>query len=39
VVELRAFCRALKLPFPTFIKRLHLALRAHERDQAPRGSK
>lgn len=31
VVELRAFCRALKLAFPTFVNRLHLAISMGER--------
>ena len=31
VVELRAFCRALKIPFPDFVTKLHRALSANER--------
>jgi transcriptional regulator with XRE-family HTH domain len=31
VVELRAFCRALKVPFPNFINKLHRAITASER--------
>ena len=33
VVELRAFCRALKVPFPSFISKLHRAITASERDK------
>ena len=31
VVELRAFCRALKIPFPDFVTKLHRALSANAR--------
>jgi transcriptional regulator with XRE-family HTH domain len=31
VVELRAFCRALDVPFPAFINKLHRAISASER--------
>lgn len=31
VVELRAFCRALKVPFPSFINKLHQAISSTER--------
>jgi transcriptional regulator with XRE-family HTH domain len=31
VVELRAFCRALKIPFPAFVNKLHRAISASER--------
>ena len=31
VVELRVFCRALKVPFPDFISKLHRAITASER--------
>ena len=33
VVELRAFCRALKVPFPGFISKLHRAITASERQK------
>jgi len=31
VIELRAFCRALKVPFPAFVSRLHRAMTESER--------
>lgn len=37
VVELRVFCRALKVPFPAFAKALHGALSLGERHR-PSGS-
>jgi transcriptional regulator with XRE-family HTH domain len=39
VVELRTFCRALKMPFPAFINRLHLAIGAGERRRGSGHSK
>jgi transcriptional regulator with XRE-family HTH domain len=39
VVELHAFCRALRMPFPTFINRLHVAIGAGERRGGSRRSK
>jgi transcriptional regulator with XRE-family HTH domain len=38
VVELRAFCRALKMAFPTFINRLHLAITVGERHSRSKSS-